>query len=414
MYSVSSRPVDNFSNGTQLSLQTSQDKNTNHTNQNIISQIFTSTQSNGMLNTNMQTPANLPLKATAVLDIADIPLIDLESISEKSLMERQAIIKKFGDGLRDVGFVAVKANIDPSLIEKVNSIMKDYFAQKIEEKEKDIHDNFGSTGYTRNGGETAAGVKKADLKETYFIPPNFQRWPENLPEFKPVMQAYQAAMTQITAPLMEFVAEYLNEPTEETSTTMDSPNTLLRLLYYPAPKPTDDPEAVWGAPHEDLNALTIMPRSTIPGLQMLTKDGKWKSVIVPPGYLIVNTGEQLQMKTAGLIKATRHQVLNPGGEYARAERYTSILFASWSDDFSLKPYESCIRKVTAGMSEEAKSAYLQQYPSVEVSVKDNLESRLIEQKFIMNPTEERVKDLLSKGLLRQPPEYLVNLYKHLF
>ena len=414
MYSVSSRPVDNFSNGTQLSLQTTQDKNTNHSTLNTISQIFTSTQSNGMLNTNMPTPANLLLKPTAVLDIADIPLIDLESISEKSLRERQAIIKQFGDGLRDVGFVAVKAHIDLSLIDRVNRIMMDYFAQKIEEKEKDIHDNFGSTGYTRNGDETAAGVKKADLKETYFIPPNFQRWPEKLPEFKPVIQAYQAAMTQITAPLMEFVAEYLNEPTEEISTTMNSPNTLLRLLYYPAPKPTDDPEAVWGAAHEDLNALTIMPPSTIPGLQMLTKDGKWKSVIVPPGYLIVNTGEQLQMKTAGLIKATRHQVLNPGGEYARAERYTSILFASWSDDFSLKPYESCIRKVTAGMSEEIKTAYLQQYPKVEVSVKDNLESRLIEQMTIMNPTEERVKDLRSKGLLRQPPEYLVKLYKNLF
>lgn len=367
-----------------------------------------------MLNTNMQTPANLLLKATAVLDIADIPLIDLENLSEKSIMERQAIIKQFGDGLRDVGFVAVKAHIDISLIEKVNRTMKDYFAQKIEEKEKDIHDNFGSTGYTRNGDETAAGVKKADLKETYFIPPNFQRWPEKLPEFKPVMQSYQAAMTKITAPLMEFVAEYLNEPTEEISTTMNSPNTLFRLLYYPAPKPTDDPEAVWGAPHEDLNALTIMPPSTIPGLQMLTKDGIWKSVIVPPGYLIVNTGEQLQMKTAGLIKATRHQVVNPGGEYARAERYTSILFASWSDDFSLKPYESCVRKVTAEMSEEIKTAYLQQYPKVEVSVKDNLDSRLIEQKLIMNPTEERVMDLRSKGLLRQPPDYLIQLYKNLF
>jgi isopenicillin N synthase-like dioxygenase len=364
------------------------------------------------MNENMQTLKDLKL-SSSTLDLAEIPLIDLESICEKSEMDRKALINKFGEGLREVGFVAVKAPASLiSLISEVNSTMKDYFSQKIEEKENDIHGNYGQTGFSRQGNETAAGAKKADLKETYFIPPNFQRWPINKPEFQQVMQAYHAAMTQIAAQLMEFVAEYLSEPTEDVSKSMSSANNLVRLAFYPAPKPTDDPEAVWAAAHEDLNALTLLPPSTIPGLQLLTKDGKWKSVIVPQGYIIVNTGEQLQMKTAGMIKATRHQVINPGGEYARSERYASIFFASWSDAYSLKPFDSCICKVTANLTEETKSAYLQQFPAV--NVKDNLDSRLIEMKTLMNPSEARVKDLRSKGLLRQPPEYLVKLYEHLF
>ncbi len=386
--------------------RTDSDQKISHTGLDAIPQTFTTAPYEGKFKLYNSPSANVLLQPITELDIAKVPLIDIESLSDKSLLERQAIIKQFGDGLRDVGFVAVKAHIDSSLINQVNKMMKLYFDQKIEAKEKDIHDNYGSTGYTRHGDEIAAGFKKPDLKETYFIPPNFQRWPENLPAFKQVMQTYQEAMTLITAPLMQFLSEYLNEPTEEISLSMNSPNTLLRLLYYPAPKPSDDPEAVWAAAHEDLNALTVMPPSTIPGLQLLTKDGKWKSVVVPPGYLIVNTGEQIQMKTAGMIKATRHQVINPGGEYACSARYTSIFFASWSDDFSLKPFESCIREVTAGMSEEAKTDYLQPYPSVEVTVKDNLESRLIEQQTIMNPSIDRVNDLRSKGLLRQPPEYL--------
>ena len=379
---------------------------------NKVSQAFSSL-SPGIENLNRSTSANAILKPSSALDIADIPLIDLEFIAEKSGTERQTIINQFGDGLRDVGFVAIKAPASLiALITEVNSTMKVYFSQEIEEKEKDIHGNYGQTGFSRQGDETAAGAKKADLKETYFIPPNFQRWPENKPQFKQVMQAYHTAMTHIAAQLMEFLAEYLREPTEEVSKSMSCANNLVRLAFYPAPKPTDDSEAIWAAAHEDLNALTLLPPSTIPGLQLLTKDGKWKSVRVPQGYIIVNTGEQLQMKTAGMIKATRHQVMNPGGEYARSERYASIFFASWSDAYSLKPFDSCIGKVTANMTTETQRAYLQQFP--DVNVKDNLDSRLIEMKTLMNPSKEKVQDLRSKGLLRQPPEYLVKLYEHLF
>jgi isopenicillin N synthase-like dioxygenase len=98
--------------------------------------------------------------------------------------------------------------------------------------------------------------------------------------------------------------------------------------------------STWAAAHEDLNCFTLLPPSTVPGLEMLTRQGEWVPVIVPPGYLIINTGEQVQHKTAGLIRATRHRVLNPGGQYAKQERLASIFFGSWSSGFSLKPFEN--------------------------------------------------------------------------
>lgn len=173
--------------------------------------------------------------------------------------------------------------------------------------------------------------------------------------------------------------------------------------------------------HTDLNLLTGLPEATKRGLQMLVsktmerglevvKNQEWVDVIVPEGYLIINTGEELEKKTAGMFKATPHQVINPAGE--SGERLSAVFFGSWSEEFSLEPFESCVNVMTKGMTEQEKQKYLLDYPKV--TVKDNLDSRLIEMWANKSPSEERVKDLLAKGLLRQPYPDLITMYPHLF
>lgn len=341
-----------------------------------------------------------------------IPLIDLEAISVSQGNTRKALIKRFGDGLKDVGFIAVKAEALTSLIGKVNSEMADYFHQSLDQKMKDWHNNNAQTGFSPQGSETAAGAKKADIKETYFIPPNFENWPKDRPGFKDAMKQYHQSLTTIAAQVMTYFAEYLGEKTEDIAKSMSAAHNLLRLAYYPAPKVTDDPSAVWAAAHEDLNGFTLLPPSTVPGLQLLTKENEWKPVTVPPGYLIVNTGEQLQCKTAGLIKATRHRVLNPGKEYSYTERFASIFFASWSSEFRLKPFEKCVQEMTKTMTETEKEVYLKQFP--DVTVQENLLSRLIEMGTIKEPDEGLVLGLRGKGLLQKPTEALSRKYPAIF
>lgn len=347
------------------------------------------------------------------LEIGDavIPLIDLDAIANAQGNERKVLIEQFGNGLKDVGFIAVKADFLVDRISSVNSEIEKYFSQDVSEKMKDWRPSCQS-GFSQQGRETAANAKKADIKETYFIPPGFTEWPSYRQEFKETMRAYHAELTIIATQVMAYIAEYLNEPTEDVAKSVSSACNLLRLAYYPAPKPTDDLEAVWAAAHEDLNALTLLPPSTVPGLQLLTKDGEWKSVNVPQGYLIINTGEQLQNKTAGMIQATRHRVVNPGGEHARQCRYASIFFASWSPEFSLAPFTSCVDKMTENMTEDQRREYLKQFP--DVNVQENLLSRLIEMRSISDPSEELVSGLRKKGLLQQPPEELVKRFPALF
>ena len=344
------------------------------------------------------------------IEDAQIPLFDLDEIERASKSERMQKIAQFGDGLRDVGFVAIRAEALRERIKAVNREMEIYFSQKLEVKMKDRRKS-PQSGFSERGRETAADAKEADMKETFFIPPDFREWPAHRKQFQEVMQSYHKELTPIAATVMGYIAEYLGEPTEDVAKSVASAGNLLRLAHYLAPSPTDNPEAVWASEHRDLNALTLLPPPTIPGLQLETKKGEWKAVTVPQGYLIVNTGEQLHRKTGGLIAATKHRVLNPGGIYARQARYASIFFASWSPEFRLKPFTSCVDKMTAGMTENEKTEYLKSFP--DVSVLENLRSRLIEMKS-EKPSREEVADLRQNGLLRSPPSELIQLYPDLF
>lgn len=345
---------------------------------------------------------------------ANISLIDLDAIQRAEGAERKRLIKQFGDALKEVGFLAVKTSETfSSLIEAVNMQMRSYFGQELQDKMRDWHNNNGQTGFSPQGTETAAGAKKADLKETYFIPPNFSNWPDGMKmeEFRATMGVYHKELTGIASQLMGYIGEYVEESTEPVSQSMEAATNLLRLAYYPAARENDDPEAVWAAAHEDLNALTLLPPSEVPGLQLLSKEGHWLSVNAPKGYLIVNTGEQVELKTAGLIKATRHQVLNPGGIYARSPRFASIFFASWSNEFPLSPFEGCLKQMTSKMPEGEKAAYKAQFPNV--NVQENLLSRLIEMGAIPNPDEALVRSLRDKGILKKPPVKLIDRFPFL-
>ncbi|GAA5867207.1 hypothetical protein JCM3774_002374 [Rhodotorula dairenensis] len=62
--------------------------------------------------------------------------------------------------------------------------------------------------------------------------------------------------------------------------------------------------------HTDLNFLTIHGRSRFPGLHIWARNtGKRISVKLPPGYLLVQAGKQLEHYTGGLILAGYHEVV---------------------------------------------------------------------------------------------------------
>lgn len=353
----------------------------------------------------------IPTESLLNLQNALIPLFDLDAIDQMSGPARAEHVQKFMETLEDIGFAAVKAESLTPLIAHVEEVMQAYFNRSLEEKMQDWNEN-NSLGYSQRGRETAAGSQVADLKETFFVPPGFTKWPKEMPQFEKAIEPYRQRLMEIAVQVMRIIAEGVNEPSEDVAESMQTAYNLLRLAHYPARKNGDDLNAVWAAPHEDLNAITLLPPSKVPGLQLMTKQGEWKAVSVPEGYLIVNTGEQLERKTAGYIRATRHQVLNPGGHYAQQSRYASIFFASWPPAFSLSPFKSCKERLFTDPKVSDKEACLHKFSNV--SVQDNLDSRLIEMGTIANPSQEMVARLRGLGLLQQPPKALRELYPGYF
>jgi len=307
-------------------------------------------------------PQSRPLNSDAT-----IPLINLDQLSELKGEARKQLVKQYGDALRQEGFAAIHAQPLTHLIDKVYQEMKGYYRQTFDQKILDWQGYLGTQGYLHQGMEFAPNAKQADIKESYYVPIGFDRWPVKAsPTFAKTISDYQSYMFEYTKSLLKVLYEYLGRAHAEVDQSLSARDSLLRLTHYPTLKPTDHAEALWAAPHKDSNALSLMPPGSIPGLEVLTSQGNWKPIIVPHGYIIVAVGTQVEHKTAGLIKARTHRVINPGGRLTLAERYSTAFFGHYFPDFSLKPFEQCLQVVTHGMTPKRKESFLKQYPDITV------------------------------------------------
>jgi isopenicillin N synthase-like dioxygenase len=340
-----------------------------------------------------------------------IQCFDFDAIDNAGF-DRAHHIQKFGDALKADGFVAVKVTpVMQELIKDVYRVQEEFFKLPLEEKDRYYFpEKLGQTGYVPEKRETAAGKKFSDIKELVMVDPGFTTWPNA--EFERVVKAYREAASEMAAKAMSFIADYLGENLEDPETIKSGPSHLLRCLYYRALTPLDPIGALRADAHGDLNCITLLPTATAPGLQLQEKDGiTWRDVTVPEGYMIINSGRQLWRKTSGMFREVIHRVVNPDADQ-NVERMSVVFFGSWSSPFDLSPLESCVKKMTRGMSPEDKKNYLAQFPKVTVA--ENLEARVIELGYNTNPTEERLNELVKRGLVLDPPAELVKKYPKVF
>ena len=143
---------------------------------------------------------------------------------------------------------------------------------------------------------------------TYLAGPN--QWPGWLPEFRPVLEAYQATMTGLGLRLVGLVEEGLGCERGTLARHFSPPTTWLRLLHYP-PRPADAPDDLYGsAPHLDFGFLTLLAQDGTGGLEVQTPEGEWAAVPPVPGALVMNVGEMLHRWSNGRLRATPHRVHN--------------------------------------------------------------------------------------------------------
>jgi isopenicillin N synthase-like dioxygenase len=82
--------------------------------------------------------------------------------------------------------------------------------------------------------------------------------------------------------------------------------------------------------------------ATDDGLELLQRDGTWRSIRALPGQIIVDSGDMLQQLTNGLLKSTTHRVVNPAD--GRTRRFSMPFFVHPQADVDLTPLQSCIAR----------------------------------------------------------------------
>ncbi|MCY7322308.1 MAG: isopenicillin N synthase family oxygenase, partial [Phormidesmis sp. CAN_BIN36] len=92
----------------------------------------------------------------------------------------------------------------------------------------------------------------------------------------------------------------------------------------------------------DINLITLLCESTEDGLELLQRDGVWRSIHPLEGQIIVDSGDMLQQLTNGLLKSTTHRVVNPDSD--RTRRFSMPYFVHPKAEADLTPLPNSVVK----------------------------------------------------------------------
>lgn len=165
------------------------------------------------------------------------------------------------------------------------------------------------------------------------------QWPEGLPGFRETCVAYCDALECLGKALLPIYATALDLPRDFFDAAFREPMYTLRLAHYPPqdPVPRGQEEEFGIAPHTDSTFMTLLAQNRVPGLELLTQDGRWLEAPVIPGSFVVNSGELLKRWTNGRFLATPHRVVNRSG----GERTSIPFFFDATRDYRMECLPTC-------------------------------------------------------------------------
>jgi isopenicillin N synthase-like dioxygenase len=261
-----------------------------------------------------------------------IPVIDISALVAdvpQAVQQRARVASQIAAACRAHGFFYVTGHgVDPTLIERLDTLSRRFFALPEEEKLRWRMALGGRAwrGYFVTGGELTSG--RSDWKEGLYLgqelaedDPRVQaRTPlhggnllpdgPGLEDFGLTILAYTEAVTRLGHRLLEGVALSLDLPADyfHARYTAD-PLVLFRIFNYPSRPPANADEAPWGVgEHTDYGLLTLLYQDATGGLQVKTPEG-WTDAAPLPGSFVVNIGDMLDRMTGGRYRSTPHRVL---------------------------------------------------------------------------------------------------------
>ncbi|MFJ7901545.1 2-oxoglutarate and iron-dependent oxygenase domain-containing protein [Streptomyces sp. NPDC096198] len=264
-----------------------------------------------------------------------LALADLEA-GEAGTLDR------LHDALRAHTLVHIdaRAELGPEFFRALHEQTRAFFALPEEAKRAlDIDASPNYRGHVAQGAEYTGGVP--DLKESFefgretaapegeqlpwhtgLFGPN--QWPDPavLPRFRPVVEAYSAAVERVARAVLRGLLLTLDQKADGDGTVADGELcSYSRLIRYRDPSGFGADQSRLER-HTDSGLLTVSLQEQH-GLEAETADGRWVAVQPPADVFTVFGGELLEVWTHGYYRACPHRVHNSA---LRAERLSYASF----------------------------------------------------------------------------------------
>ena len=326
-----------------------------------------------------------------------VPHVDIASFVETNTICNETA-SELVNALRDYGCVAIK---DPRVNLNSNTrfveMMSAYFnsrsqmldnGQEIEE----MYPEFGyETGITpefteraRKHKETIAMLHEEEWPLTPQPPPKDSKWrymykvgnrkdsedfsmpkviPKDFPDFERLSDEWSNSMVKTLLSVSELLASGLGLEQDAFLSKME------RGAHILGPTGSDmkkfDAGTILAGFHYDFCMLTIHGKSNYPGLFIWLRDGTKLPVVLEDGYLLIQSGKELEIFTGGLIKAGLHEVIitERAKEIYKEREELGIPHANWrvsSTVFGHVEHDCLVQPLGHFATEEA----LQKYPPI--------------------------------------------------
>lgn len=284
----------------------------------------------------------------------EVPQIDIGPLFRGDERARWGVGDAVRDACRDVGFFYIRNHgIAEATIDDLFGQMARFFALP-EDAKREIHAS--KSRYFR--GYSGLFEERHDAATDYYEPhevidfgrenqpddppecaasllygPNL--WPSEPPALRRTVEAYYAAMVEVSNALLRAFALALALPEVYFLDKFDRAAGALRLLHYP-PQAPDEARLGVGA-HTDYEMFTILAQEATPGLQVLNGAGDWIDVPPVAGTFVVNIGDLMARWTNDRFTSNIHRAANRTGRH----RYSIPFFMGANVDTEIRCLASC-------------------------------------------------------------------------
>ncbi|KAH0547525.1 hypothetical protein FGG08_000250 [Glutinoglossum americanum] len=265
-----------------------------------------------------------------------IPLIDFSLFLHGSDGDKLSVAKAMTNGFKDAGFVYIKNHgIPAEIIARVFSESAKFFTRPQEQKDSLAWTTpEANRGYTGHGREKVTNLNDKlaveelraavpDLKESMEIgrddePGLPNRWPDKIDKegeaFRGTMQEFFEICKNLHVIVMRSIGLGMGLDEGFFDQYTDGGDNTLRLLHYPSVHREvflKNKSQVRAGDHSDYGRSfqAISPFELT--ILVLSPKGTFVNATPIPGTIVINAGDLLARWSNGMIRSTRHRVVEP-------------------------------------------------------------------------------------------------------